>query len=125
MGTILFKGDIPLEEFLAQNKPSSIDISRNKWVQVKNPNCQSERNPQTKALCKEWQERLTKPASEGRINYDFVKDLAGKYNYKTGKWLVYLPRAEIDAAWESIAKAVVSGSLGHCAKSLQFDGIKR
>lgn len=93
MGAIVFKGDMPLDEFLTKNKPSSIDSSRNNWVQVRNPNCQSEGNPQTKALCKvEWQKRLTKPASEGRINYDFVKHLAEKYNYKTGKWLVYLPR---------------------------------
>lgn len=30
--------------------------------------------------------------------------------------ILYPHSAEIDAAWESVAKAVVSGSLGHCAK---------
>lgn len=96
MGTILFKGDIPFDEFLATNKPSSIDQSSHKWVQVRNPNRQSEENPKTKALVKKWTKQLekmkTKPASAGQINSEFVEHLAKKYNYKTGKWLVYLPR---------------------------------
>ena len=44
------------------------------------------------------------------------KKLAKKQNLKSGKWLVYVDRSDVDKVWKKIKKATEEGSLGIEAK---------
>ncbi|XP_078352186.1 UPF0696 protein C11orf68 homolog [Oculina patagonica] len=111
---IVFKGDVSLDDFLRRNRSSLIKKSRHPWISVRNPQRPTRKIPDRDSLLKEWEE--TSKRNPRRITADFVRDLAGKYGYTSGKWLIYSTSARIDAIWTSVAKAVVSGSLGFAAK---------
>lgn len=108
---IIFKGDI--DDFLKRNQPSVIEKSRHPWISVRNPQRPPLKIPDKDSLLEEWEESVRNP---GKITSDFVRHLAEKYDYKTGKWLIYSPSARIDAIWRTVARAVVSGKLGFAAK---------
>ncbi|KAJ7357822.1 hypothetical protein OS493_022632 [Desmophyllum pertusum] len=112
---IVFEGDVTIDDFVKRNRPSLIENSHHPWVKVVNPQRLPCRIPKEDrhSLLEEWE---TVKRNPGRITADFVRDLAEKYAYKSGKWLIYSERARIDAIWKSVATAVVSGRLGTAAK---------
>jgi len=86
---IVYKGDVPINEFLKTNRPSLIEISLYPWIAV----CHPQRPPQNAvdrdALLREWEKGIRTP---WRVTADFVRQLAEKYAYKSGKWLIYATR---------------------------------
>lgn len=110
---IVYKGDVPINEFLKTNRPSLIEKSRHPWIAVYYPQRPPRKAVDEDALLSEWDKGIRTP---WRVNADFVRQLAEKYSYKSGKWLIYSASAQIDEIWKSVAAAVVSRSLGHAAK---------
>jgi len=87
---IVYEGDVPINEFLKTNRPSLIEKSFNPWIAVYDP----QRQPQNTdvdedALLIEWEKCRRTP---WRVTVDSVRQLAEKYAYKTGKWLIYSTR---------------------------------
>ncbi|KAJ7357824.1 hypothetical protein OS493_022634 [Desmophyllum pertusum] len=112
---IVFEGDVTIDDFVKRNRPSLIENSNHPWVKVANPQrlpCHITEEDED-SLLEEWETVKRNPR---RITADFVRDLAEKYAYKSGKWLIYSKSARIDAIWKSVATAVVSGRLGTAAK---------
>ena len=87
---IVYNGDVPIDEFLKTNRPSVIEKSLHPWIAVYNYCQGSPRNTLDEdALLSEWDEGIKTP---WRVNADFVRQLAEKYSYKSGKWLIYAAR---------------------------------
>ena len=87
---IVYDGDVPINEFLKTNRPSLIEKSLHPWIAVYNYPQGSPRNTLDEdALLSEWDEGIKVP---WRVNADFVRQLAEKYSYKSGKWLIYSAR---------------------------------
>ncbi|KAL9952493.1 hypothetical protein ACROYT_G039759 [Oculina patagonica] len=120
---IVFKGDVSLDVFLRRNRSSLIEKSRHPWIVVENPQSPPRKTPDEDSLLREWEE--TSKSNPKKITADFVRDLAVKYAYKSGKWCIYSTSARIDAIWTSVAKAVVSGTLGFAAKVSTRDPEKK
>ena len=86
---IVFEGDISLNDFLERNRPSLIENSRHPWIRVDNPQRPPRKIPDRNSLLEEWEKRKRNPSM---ITADIVRDLAEKYAYTTGKWLIYASR---------------------------------
>jgi len=110
---IVYEWDVPINEFLKTNRPSVVEKSLNPWIAVYYPERPPQKAVDEDALLIEWEKAIRTP---WRVNADFVRQLAEKYAYKSGKWLIYSTSAQIDEIWNSVAAAVVSGSLGWAAK---------
>ena len=86
---IIFEGNVSLEQFLKRNRPSLIENSRHPWICVDNPLRPPEKIPDQDSLREEWEKSIRNPS---RVTTDFVRYLAVKYAYTTGKWLIYSSR---------------------------------
>ena len=94
---IIFDGSIPLDDFLEQNRPSSMKFV-NMAVFAGDPQRRptvfefplSIPEPQKQMLLEKWEKLRAK--KHGKITNDNVKHLAKKYSYKSGKWLFNCPR---------------------------------
>ena len=86
---IVYEGDVSLDEFLKTNRPSLIEISLHPWIAVYYPQDPPQTTLDEDALLEEWEKGIRTP---WRINADFVRQLAEKYAYKSGKWLIYSTR---------------------------------
>ena len=95
---IIFKGEIPLDDFLESNKPSTIDT--NVTVSVRSRSSRLRPTAaQISALRQEWSEEWDEKLKSLRrvkswIIPFHVRNLAKKYAHLTGKWLIYRPRLE-------------------------------
>ncbi|KAL9988321.1 hypothetical protein ACROYT_G002754 [Oculina patagonica] len=122
---IVFDGDIPLDEFLEKNRPSAIKFI-NMGVFAGDPKQRPSEfeyplaipEPQKQTLLEEWGKRIKNPR---RITKEYVRHLAEEYSYKSGKWLIYCPSTQIDEIWTTVAKAVVTGTLGSAANVFKTD----
>ena len=86
---IVYQGDVPLNEFLKTNRPSLVEISLNPWIAVYYPQRQPENDVDEDALLGEWEKCIRTP---WRVSADVVRQLAEKYAYKSGKWLIHSSR---------------------------------
>ena len=97
---IIFEGDIPLDEFLERNKPSTVNTGVYVAVRSGNPGqSPTTTEDQITALRQEWSEEWDEKLKSLRrvkswIIPFHVRNLAKKYAYVTGKWLIYRPRLE-------------------------------
>lgn len=107
---------VSLDGFLARYPPSTTASSEFAWICVQNARRDPEELEQAEdvdGLCAEWhalQERATLSAmqlSETHLDY-----LARRFGVLSGKWMVFCSRREIDAVWDSVARATHSGMLG-------------
>ena len=86
---IVYEGDVSINEFLTTNRPSLIEKSLNPWIAVYYPQRSPRKTIDIDALLREWEKGIRTP---WRVNVDFVRQLAEKYAYKSGKWLIYSAR---------------------------------
>ena len=86
---IVYKGDVPINEFLKTNRPSLIEKSLHPWIAVYYPQKPLRKAVDEHALLSEWDEGIKTP---WRVNADFVRQLAEKYSLMSGKWLIYSAR---------------------------------
>lgn len=86
---IVYEGDVSLDEFFKTNRPSLIEISLHPWIAVYCPQRPPQKTLDEDALLGEWEKGKRTP---WRITGDFVRQLAEKYAYKSGKWLIYSTR---------------------------------
>ena len=86
---IVYNGAVPIDEFLKTNRPSLIEKSLHPWIAVYYPQSPPRHALDEDALLSEWDEGIKTP---WRVNADFVRQLAEKYSYKSGKWLIYSAR---------------------------------
>jgi len=86
---IVYEGDVPINEFLSTNRPSLVEKSLNPWIAVYYPQKAPRKTLDKDALLREWEKGIRTP---WRVNEDFVRQLAEKYAYKSGKWLIYSAR---------------------------------
>lgn len=86
---IVYEWDVPINEFLKTNRPSLVEKSLNPWIAVYYPERPPRKAVDKDALLREWEKGIRTP---WRVNADFVRQLAEKYAYKSGKWLIYSAR---------------------------------
>ncbi|XP_031568578.1 nucleolin-like isoform X2 [Actinia tenebrosa] len=111
-----YDGKESLDLFLEGNKPSQINGRDALWISVSNTH-------QDSPFCRdmlvkiedEWKE-LQKKRGIKLFGAQLLRDLAYKYGYMSGKWMIFTSRYEVDDLWFSVAKAVIAGSLGNEAK---------
>ncbi|XP_031556947.1 UPF0696 protein C11orf68 homolog [Actinia tenebrosa] len=117
----VYDGREPIEVFLNGNRPSNIQQSICPWVFVP---CQHEElsddnkdeadtNGALPLMIAEWK-GLVK--SLKHVTAETLKDLAVKYKYTSGKWMIFANSDQIDELWFTVAKAVAAGKLGNAAK---------
>ena len=89
---IVYKGDIPIDSFLEKNQPSKIELTGVKTyvaVRARDPKRRLTVFKNSTTLLDEWERRTRNPR---RITPYYVHNLAKKYAYLSGKWLVYCAR---------------------------------
>ena len=89
---IVYKGDIPIDSFLEKNQPSKIELTGVKTyvaVRARDPKRRLTVFKNSTTLLEEWERRTRNPK---RITPHCVHNLAKKYGYLSGKWLVYCAR---------------------------------
>lgn len=116
---IIYKGDMPIDDFLKRNPPTQIECSQYSWISVwRHSDFSKMKSPDKASLLKEWKCNME---TSGKITSDYILQLAEEYDYKTGKWLIYSKWPAIDNVWKRVAKAVVAGKLGCSAKVSTHD----
>lgn len=121
MGNVAWKvyeGKEPLEAFLNRNRPSKIQHNEASWISVpyqqkgqSDDNEREEEEEETKSrtvLKAEWNGLLKK--SVKHVTAETLKDLAVKYNYTTGKWMIFANRLVWQRIFFSIFKSQVISS---------------
>ena len=84
---IIYKGDMPIDDFLKRNRPTQIECSQYSWISVwRHSDFSKMKSPDKASLLKEWESNMK---TSGKITSDYILQLAEEYDYKTGKWLIY------------------------------------
>lgn len=116
---IIYKGDMPIDDFLKRNRPTQIECSQYSWISVwRHSDFSKMKSLDRASLFKEWECNME---NFGKITSDYIRQLAEEYDYKTGKWLIYSKWPAIDNVWKRVAKAVVAGKLGSSANVSTHD----
>ncbi|KAK3753413.1 hypothetical protein QZH41_011969 [Actinostola sp. cb2023] len=70
------------------------------------------------AMETEWEglERECMYRRSKKFTAETLKNLAVKYKYTSGKWMIFASSEQIDDLWFTVAKAVVANKLGQAAK---------
>ncbi|KAK3753414.1 hypothetical protein QZH41_011970 [Actinostola sp. cb2023] len=123
----VYDGKEPLETFLERNRPSQIDTEA-EWIYVENEQHRLElenedkeekkrRDSTMSAMETEWEglERECMYRRSKKFTAETLKNLAVKYKFTSGKWMIFASREQIDDLWFTVAKAVVANKLGHVA----------
>ena len=93
---IIYEGDVLLDDFLEKNQPSKIEFlnmgvfagdPKQRPAMFEYPGAIPE--PQKTTLLQEWEQRTKNPR---RITPFYLQNLAKKYAYMSGKWIIYCPR---------------------------------
>ena len=93
---IIFEGDVPLVDFLERNQPSKIKFinmgvfagdPKQRPTMFEYPHSIAE--PQKSMLIQEWDGKSKRLKS---VKWFHVRQLAKKYAYMSGKWVIYCPR---------------------------------
>ena len=120
-----------LEEWINATLPSKVSGDVAAWIQVENVTigspgfarqptaCAFELAPYLKELAKVEAiiERSNRVSAEAkRACVQALLALAQEQKYTSGKWMLFFPPEEADAAWEAIARATAQGELGSSAK---------
>ena len=83
---IIYKGDMPIDDFLERNRPTQIECSQYSWISVRHSDFSKMKSLDRASLFKEWECNME---NFGKITSDYILQLAEEYDYKTGKWLIY------------------------------------
>ncbi|KAF9451502.1 hypothetical protein P691DRAFT_807613 [Macrolepiota fuliginosa MF-IS2] len=140
--------EMPLQDFLTRYKPSMVQNDGTKpWIWAKGSNAlkgdanEVEAHEEAQALLKEVTERIKviqeDPSIPTRSNKktgarskkelreeaqaeasNKLKEIAIRYGYVCGKWLIFAPSDKVDLIWTNIANSLVYGPLSTTAASL-------
>ena len=84
---IIYKGDMPIDDFLERNRPTQIECSQYSWISVwRHSDFSKMKSLDRASLFKEWECNME---NFGKITSNYILQLAEEYDYKTGKWLIY------------------------------------
>jgi hypothetical protein len=88
----VYDGKEPLESFLERNKPSQINNTDAPWISVRCENDDQEQEDESNygsaSMRTEW-DGLIKNKRVKKVTAETLKDLAVKYNYTSGKWMIF------------------------------------
>lgn len=101
-----------LKEFLAQNLPTHRRVER-LWVSSA-ASVASGRDSVVSACSSGLLSDAQRLEAESVLNHATVVDLARKWNFLTGKWLLFVPEWRVDTLFISAARRLAEGQFGNC-----------
>ncbi len=102
----VWRPGVPLEPFLAANRPSTADPFRVEWIYARSEQDRGDGGGDVAAAVQQYQ----RDAQRGvPVTAAYLAGLARQHGVLHGKWLVFARSDVVDAIWMSVARLVADG----------------